>query len=75
MSKTLTLIKIQLSMWNNYHLTRTSLNAVDNDEEISFKSAVAAAANLDHHLVPMMTAERVHRISLKTYCMVVIDGI
>jgi len=50
-------------------------HAVDNDEEISFKSAMTAAANLDHPLVPMMTAERVHRISLKTYCMVVIDGI
>ena len=47
----------------------------ENDEDSSLKSAIAAAANLDHPLLPMMTAERVKRISLKTYCLVVIDGI
>ena len=47
----------------------------ENDEDSSFKSAIAAAANLDHPLLPMMTAERVKRISLRTYCLVVIDGI
>ena len=47
----------------------------NDEEERSFKSAITAAEKLEYPLVPMMTAERVRRISLKTYCLVVIDDI